>query len=137
MDSLAEAIGMDPIDLRLKNVTDVSQARGGVPYTSTGLRECLVEGGKVFAWNAMRARNKGNGHIKRGVGVGACLWVVGGGGPPATIVVKLFPDGSANLNMGASDIGTGTKTVMARRSAVTSAACGMSTITTIKSVSFV
>ncbi len=113
MDSLAEAIGMDPIDLRLKNVTDVSQARGGVPYTSTGLRECLVEGGKVFAWNAMRARNKGNGHIKRGVGVGACLWVVGGGGPPATIVVKLFPDGSANLNMGASDIGTGTKTVMA------------------------
>jgi xanthine dehydrogenase YagR molybdenum-binding subunit len=29
------------------------------------------------------------------------------------VTVKLFPDGSANLNMGASDIGTGTKTVMA------------------------
>jgi xanthine dehydrogenase YagR molybdenum-binding subunit len=39
--------------------------------------------------------------------------VVGGGGPPATIIVKLFADGSVNLNMGASDIGTGTKTVMA------------------------
>ena len=43
----------------------------------------------------------------------AGLWVAGGGGPPSTIFVKLFSDGSVNLNMGASDIGTGTKTVMA------------------------
>jgi xanthine dehydrogenase YagR molybdenum-binding subunit len=41
------------------------------------------------------------------------LWVVGGGGPPSTVIVKLLSDGSVNLNMGASDIGTGTKTVMA------------------------
>lgn len=40
-------------------------------------------------------------------------WVAGAGGPPSTIIVKLFPDGSVNLNMGASDIGTGTRTVMA------------------------
>ena len=43
----------------------------------------------------------------------SCLWVGGSGNPPSTVVVKLFSDGSANLNMGASDIGTGTKTVMA------------------------
>jgi xanthine dehydrogenase YagR molybdenum-binding subunit len=42
-----------------------------------------------------------------------CLWFLGGGRPPATAIVKLFADGSANLNIGASDIGTGTKTVMA------------------------
>jgi xanthine dehydrogenase YagR molybdenum-binding subunit len=47
------------------------------------------------------------------VGVAAGLWVAGGGNPPSTVIVKLFADGSANLNMGASDIGTGTKTVMA------------------------
>jgi xanthine dehydrogenase YagR molybdenum-binding subunit len=41
------------------------------------------------------------------------LWIAGGGNPPSTVIVKLFSDGSANLNMGASDIGTGTKTVMA------------------------
>ncbi|MGM0453769.1 MAG: xanthine dehydrogenase family protein molybdopterin-binding subunit [Thermodesulfobacteriota bacterium] len=34
-------------------------------------------------------------------------------GPPSTVVIKIFKDGSINLNMGASDIGTGTKTVMA------------------------
>ena len=38
---------------------------------------------------------------------------MGGGSPPSTVIVKLFSDGSANLNMGASDLGTGTKTVMA------------------------
>ena len=41
------------------------------------------------------------------------MWVVGGGNPPSTIIVKLFADGSVSLNMGASDIGTGTRTVMA------------------------
>jgi xanthine dehydrogenase YagR molybdenum-binding subunit len=39
----------------------------------------------------------------------ACFWGYAGG-PPSTVIVKLFADGSANLNMGASDIGTGTKT---------------------------
>jgi xanthine dehydrogenase YagR molybdenum-binding subunit len=43
----------------------------------------------------------------------ACLWIAGAGGPPSTVIVKMFRDGSVNLNMGASDIGTGTKTVMA------------------------
>lgn len=43
----------------------------------------------------------------------SCLWFAGGGNPPSTIVLKLFADGSANLNMGASDIGTGTKTITA------------------------
>jgi CO/xanthine dehydrogenase Mo-binding subunit len=47
------------------------------------------------------------------VGMASGLWVAGAGGPPSTIILKLFSDGSVNLNMGASDIGTGTKTVMA------------------------
>jgi CO/xanthine dehydrogenase Mo-binding subunit len=60
-----------------------------------------------------KAHNQTDTHIKRGVGMGACVWFVGGGGPPSTVIIKLFRDGSVNLNMGASDIGTGTKTVMA------------------------
>jgi xanthine dehydrogenase YagR molybdenum-binding subunit len=44
----------------------------------------------------------------------ACgLWIAGGGRPPSTVILKMYSDGSINLNMGASDIGTGTKTVMA------------------------
>ncbi|MGM0681165.1 MAG: xanthine dehydrogenase family protein molybdopterin-binding subunit [Thermodesulfobacteriota bacterium] len=118
MDSLAEAVEIDPVDLRLKNVPTVSQARqGNPPYTTTGLKECLARGAEAFGWKEARrqtaaGRKTGN-HLKRGVGMGGCVWFAGGGWPPSTVVVKLFSDGSVNLNMGASDIGTGTKTVMA------------------------
>ncbi|MGM0574412.1 MAG: xanthine dehydrogenase family protein molybdopterin-binding subunit [Myxococcota bacterium] len=114
MDELAEAIGMDPVALRLKNIPTVSQARPGQPpYTTTGLKECLERGATAFRWKEAREEDRAEGHLKRGVGVAAAEWIAGSGGPPSTVVVKLFSDGSANLNMGASDIGTGTKTVMA------------------------
>jgi xanthine dehydrogenase YagR molybdenum-binding subunit len=116
MDALAEAIAMDPVELRLRNIPTVSQARpGSPPYTSTGLRECLEKGAAAFGWKEARGKSTRmqKDGIRRGVGVAAGLWVAGGGNPPSTVIVKLFADGSANLNMGASDIGTGTKTVMA------------------------
>ena len=81
MDTLAEKVGMDPVELRLKNIPTYSQARPGNPaYTSTGLRECLVEGAKAFGWNEAREKlDKENrkSHIRRGVGVAAGLWVAG------------------------------------------------------------
>ncbi len=114
MDQLAERIGMDPVEFRLKNVPMVSQGTSGTPpYSSTGLEACLEEGAKRFGWSEARKRARAEGPIRRGVGVAAGVWRAGSGGPPATIIVKLFADGSANLNMGASDLGTGTKTVMA------------------------
>ena len=113
MDDLAEAIDMDPVELRLKNVPTVSQARGGRPYTTTGLKQCMVEGAEAFGWAAARTAPSTDGPIRHGVGMAACLWIAGGGGPPSTIIVKMYSDGSVNLNMGASDLGTGTRTVMA------------------------
>ncbi len=117
IDALAEAIGMDPVDLRLKNIPGFSQSREGKPpYTTTGLKDCLEQGAKAFGWaDARKASSQASksAHIRRGVGVASCLWFVGGGGPPSTVILRLFSDGSVNLNMGASDIGTGTKTVMA------------------------
>jgi CO/xanthine dehydrogenase Mo-binding subunit len=113
IDALAMRLGVDPVDLRLRNVPAVSQARGDAPYTSTGLRQCLEDGARTFGWGEARSRRPAAGHLRRGVGVAAGLWIGGGGSPPSTVIVKLFADGSANLNMGASDLGTGTRTVMA------------------------
>lgn len=117
LDALAAAIQIDPVEVRLKNIPSYSQARQGhPPYTTTGLKECLEHGAKTFGWNKMRkkiAQSDKSSHIRRGVGMASCLWFAGGGWPPSTVIVKLFSDGSVNLNMGASDIGTGTKTVMA------------------------
>ncbi len=110
MDMLAEKIGMDPVELRLKNFTDFSQTRN-MPYTSTGLRECLVEGARAFGWQAARARSKGDSHIKRGYGMAAGMWQGGNGSPPYTAEVRIFTDGGVTIKTGAMDIGTGTKTV--------------------------
>jgi CO/xanthine dehydrogenase Mo-binding subunit len=117
LDALAEAIGMDPVDLRLKNISLYSQARDGQPpYTTTGFKDCIEEGARAFGWKQARQRIAAagkSGLIRRGVGMAGGMWVAGGGRPPSTIILKLFSDGSVNLNMGASDLGTGTKTVMA------------------------
>jgi xanthine dehydrogenase YagR molybdenum-binding subunit len=116
MDALAVAVDMDPVQLRIKNVPTVSQARNGIPYTTTGFHQCLEEGARAFAWEQTRneiSREGRDSHVRRGVGVAGGAWAAGGGGPPSTAIVKIYSDGSINLNMGASDIGTGTKTVMA------------------------
>ncbi len=112
MDALAGKLGMDPIELRLKNIATVSQVRKNQPYTSTGLRQCLTEGAKAFGWAEARRRKRDSGPVRRGVGIAAGMWGWEGE-PMATAIVKLMSDASVNLNIGASDIGTGTKTVMA------------------------
>jgi len=109
MDELAQKLDVDPIELRLQNIATELQAEENRPYTSNQLAECLRKGAAEFGWDEARKRVQSDGHLRRGVGVAACFWGYGGG-PPSTVIVKLFSDGSVNLNMGASDIGTGTKT---------------------------
>lgn len=111
MDALAEKIGMDPVELRLKNVSMLCQVEQNRPYTSNGLPQCLTEGAKSFGWAQARIRDKGTGPIVRGVEVAAGMWAYPGG-PPSTAIVAYHTDGSVNLNIGAADLGTGTKTVM-------------------------
>ncbi|MEN6487054.1 MAG: xanthine dehydrogenase family protein molybdopterin-binding subunit [Syntrophobacteraceae bacterium] len=117
MDALAAALKMDPVELRLKNIPLASQAREGQPlYATTGLKQCLEEGAKAFGWKENREKPHSpapSAFLRRGVGMAGGLWFAGGANPPSTVVIRMFSDGSVNLNMGASDLGTGTKTVMA------------------------
>lgn len=109
MDELAEKLEIDPVELRLRNHAEVAQIENGMPFTSNQLEACLREGAAAFGWTEARKRAGGDGHLRRGAGVAAAFWGYAGG-PPSTVIVKFFEDGSVNLNMGASDIGTGTKT---------------------------
>jgi xanthine dehydrogenase YagR molybdenum-binding subunit len=112
MDTLAEKIGMDPVEFRLKNVSMVCGVDGNKPYTSIGLPQCLRDGAEKFGWNEAKSRARGDGPIVRGVGVAAGMW--GYLAPPSsTAIVRFYADGSVNLNMGAADIGTGARTIMA------------------------
>ncbi|HUB81722.1 MAG TPA: xanthine dehydrogenase family protein molybdopterin-binding subunit [Bryobacteraceae bacterium] len=113
MDALAEKIGMDPVEFRLKNISMVCGVDGNKPYTSIGLPDCLREGAKRFGWTEARAKARRDGPIVRGVGVAAGMW--GYLAPPnSTAIVRFFADGSVNLNTGAADLGTGTRTIMAQ-----------------------
>ena len=112
IDALARKLGIDPLALRLKNVPKVSQRRGNLPYTSTGLAQCLQDGAKAFGWEDARKRPRASGAVVRGVGVAAGMWGWDGD-PRGTAVLRYVADGSASLTTGASDLGTGTKTWMA------------------------
>jgi xanthine dehydrogenase YagR molybdenum-binding subunit len=70
----------------------------------------LIEGARKFGWKEARAGNKNAGHIKRGFGMAAGLWMMGSGGPPYTAEIRMFSDGGVTLKTGAMDLGTGTKT---------------------------
>lgn len=113
MNLLADKIGMDPVEFRLKNFTEKSQngmMGRGRPYSSAGLKDCLIEGAKAFGWKEGRAQQKSEGPIKRGFGMAAGLWLLGSGGPPYTAEVRMFSDGGVTIKTGAMDLGTGTKT---------------------------
>ncbi len=113
LDDLAVKLKMDPVDLRLKNLTAVSQARDNIPYTSTGFKECLEEGARAFGWAEARNKKPGNGPIVRGVGMAGCTWAAGGGGPPSTAIVRYLCRWKCQLEHGRQRYRVRTKTVMA------------------------
>ncbi len=133
MDELAQELGMDPLELRLKNYAEHDQTTGR-PYSTKGLRECYERGARLFGWNlsprspslsrshltlALSVYGEGRGEVepgerfRRGVGMASQIWS-GNGMPPAYAFVKINPDGTATVITGTQDIGTGTKTVLAQ-----------------------
>lgn len=111
MDALADKLGMDPLALRMKNYAEISPARNE-PYTYKGLRRAYEIAAERFGWADRESRlPREEGPWRRGWGMASQIWG-GGGGPPANALVKLLPDGTAEVAVGVQDIGTGTKTVL-------------------------
>lgn len=113
LDDLAEKLGMDPLEFRLKNYAEVDQV-SGQSYTSKLLKEAYQKGAEAIGWHNRRKPAGSNpGVIKRGIGMATQIWW-GGGGPPAHATIKLNRDGSMHIASGTQDIGTGTYTIMAQ-----------------------
>ncbi|MBT3228012.1 MAG: molybdopterin-dependent oxidoreductase [Candidatus Marinimicrobia bacterium] len=126
MDEAAMEMGIDPIDLRLKNVFEVGddvpiakilgEGREGFPMVlySTEIAACLNEGRALSNWDALRSAEQ-SGRFRRGVGVA----VAGqGSGIPGidmgAAFIKMNEDASFNLQIGATDLGTGSDTALAQ-----------------------
>lgn len=110
MDDLAEKLGMDPLDLRIKNYARRSPL-DGKPYSTNGLLDAYQEGARAIKWYERRKRKKGEGDLRRGIGMASQIWY-GAGGSPSYAQVKINADASATIITGTHDIGTGTKTIL-------------------------
>lgn len=118
MDDLAQKIGMDPMDLREKNIIKEGVAVDsyyGEVFHSVGLKECLQKVRKMSGWDEKpRVKDLGNGKIRvlgmalamQGSGISGC--------DQAATVLRLSDDGTYNLQIGAADMGTGCDTTMSQ-----------------------
>jgi CO/xanthine dehydrogenase Mo-binding subunit/CO/xanthine dehydrogenase FAD-binding subunit len=115
MDELAEAIGADPIDLRIANANrEGDTTLAGWRISSAGLVQCLEAVREAIGWDAKR-RLGGSG---RGVGVAAAIHVSGAhvyeGAERADAGVDVLADGRIRVRFGGADAGTGQRTVLAQ-----------------------
>ena len=111
MDELAYATGVDPVALRLRNDTGIDPFSGR-PFSTRAMRECLVQGAARFGWNK---RTPEPGSMRDGrylVGQGMAGAVYTHWRWPAKARVTIDRDGSALVEAGTHDVGTGTYTVM-------------------------
>lgn len=109
VDQMAHELGIDPLEMRLKNQTRLFQDR--IPYTSNGLERCLREGAELFGWEqSWRAANSDPGLVKRGVGLGMGSYTAPLG--LGSAIIRVNTDGSVQVLVGVVDIGTGAKTTM-------------------------
>jgi xanthine dehydrogenase YagR molybdenum-binding subunit len=113
MDELAVALKTDPLQLRLQCYSDRDQS-GDLPYTSKQLRECYRQGATAFGWAKRKAepRSMRDGHELVGWGMATGIWEALQ--MPTAVRIVLTANGHAEVASAASDIGTGTYTIMAQ-----------------------
>ena len=113
IDEIAEKIGMDPIDLRLKNAARPNEEwLGGLAASNSAMSECLTQVRDSSDWKNRRATALGpsvNGK-RRSIGV-ACMPHISGLLTSGAII-RILEDGTAVLNTGAVDNGQGSDTVL-------------------------
>jgi xanthine dehydrogenase molybdenum-binding subunit len=109
VDTAAEKIGMDPVEMRLKNLKQLGDpGLVGLPLETSTQEKCIRLGAEKIGWQEKRSRKKEDGNLRRGIGMATYLDV--SGGQPfdiqdRNIEIKINEDGSANLYIGISDIG--------------------------------
>lgn len=113
-DMLAEKIGMDPVDFRLRNIPKVGEPSFFRKRTleHCALEECIRRGAEAIGWKEKRNgwNNLPGGRYRRGLGMSIMTHASGAGGfllEHSSAIIKLNEDGSANLTAMPSEMGQG------------------------------
>ena len=88
MDELARELGIDPLDLRLRNYAETDQIEEKPYSLPEALRACYDRATDAFGWKGYQ-KPAPVGPKRRGVGIAAHDWVGGSGHPPGYAWVKL------------------------------------------------
>jgi xanthine dehydrogenase YagR molybdenum-binding subunit len=118
MDGIAQKLGMDPVELRLKNYARLEDGDqfNKIPFTSNGMEECIKRGAETFQWKEkMQKAAWQAGPVKKGFGVAVHACGHGGMPPgmPLSGMLRINADGTVNVFTGATELGCGQKTTMA------------------------
>ncbi|MDT0577117.1 xanthine dehydrogenase family protein molybdopterin-binding subunit [Croceicoccus sp. F390] len=118
MDELAQAVNIDPVELRLRNYSEKDENRNK-RFSSKALRACYEQGGQAFEWSrrSPEPRSVRDGRELVGMGMATGVWEA-----RTTILsarATLRSDGTLNVATASADIGTGTYTILAQIAAET------------------
>ncbi|MFC7704277.1 xanthine dehydrogenase family protein molybdopterin-binding subunit [Plastorhodobacter daqingensis] len=111
MDELALQIGLDPVELRLRNMPDCDPV-SGKPFSSHMLAEALREGAGRFGWQHRPPRSRREGEWWIGMGMASAVRV--NMLMESEARVTLSPAGEALVETDMTDIGTGSYTILAQ-----------------------
>jgi xanthine dehydrogenase YagR molybdenum-binding subunit len=119
IDELAYKLKIDPIEFRIKN-EPAKDPSNGKPWSSRAVVECLRKGAEVFGWSRRKIEPKQNrqGNYLIGYGVGCGTYP--SRQRDTSAIVKLTRTGDdvrASIELAASDLGTGTHTILAQTAA--------------------
>ena len=116
MDEAAYKLGIDPVELRLKNFNLEGSPFDKRPYSNPGIATTLTEAAKAIdwsnKWHAPKAKEVRPG-VFHGIGIAAHTCNHGAGTAPASGMVIINTDGSMNVISGSNEIGPGQRTQMA------------------------
>jgi CO/xanthine dehydrogenase Mo-binding subunit len=100
MDSIAAKLGMDPVELRLKNTPKPGDKIVGVPkLRDVSLGETIKSAAEKIGWGKIKLEKN------QGIGIATGSWIESAG-PGGGAVVKVNEDGSVTVHIGKIDMGT-------------------------------
>jgi xanthine dehydrogenase YagR molybdenum-binding subunit len=113
MDELAEKLGMDPVELRIRNEPARDPERN-VPFSTRNLVACLREGASRFGWDDRPRRPGSRREGRKLIGYGMAAAIRANYLGATSVRVSLDARGLVTVQTDMTDIGTGTYTILAQ-----------------------
>ncbi|BCH20767.1 xanthine dehydrogenase family protein molybdopterin-binding subunit [Mesorhizobium sp. L-8-3] len=118
LDELSYKLDIDPIELRRRNEPEIDEDENR-PFSSRSLLKCYDVGAERFGWSQRTPKPRSMRDGRLLIGIGAASATYPAYQAPSSARVRLLADGSAEVEVAASDMGPGTYTSMTQVAAET------------------